>query len=81
MKEILNLKNFKAPKVSMVTRRKASKNKVKVDQTTILDTSMTTKTILDDNVFIETEFPSKNANNCSLRTVKRSEVNITTNNF
>lgn len=64
-KEILNLKNFKLPKAQKQAQKSESmrtrKDFEKVD-TIVTDASVTTRTIVNDKVFIETEFPPTNAN-------------------
>ena len=56
----MNFKKFRIPKVVSMESRKACPKKFNVDQT-ITDSSVTTRTIINDAVFIETEFPHRNA--------------------
>lgn len=48
-------------KASTMDARKVAEKKTNVDQT-ITDTSITTRTKVNDKVYIETEFPRTNAN-------------------
>jgi hypothetical protein len=45
--------------IATTTTNKSATSKFTVDQT-ITETSITTRTTVNDNVFIETEFPSRN---------------------